>query len=767
MISFLPLVLFGLAAVLVIGSVDYSFAVEVTKIKATFEYKDPDTPTGLFTTSGDTQISLIWTDPIITGDYVITDYIIEYSDDAGTTWNVFVDGTSTATSATITGLTNGQSYDFRVSAINIVGTSVPSTIATAIPAAIPSTIPSTTPDAPTGLSAISGNTEVSLSWTAPSDTGGTPITDYKVEYSTDGTTWTTFNDGISTATSTIVTGLTNGQSYSFRVSAISATSTSASSAIVTSTSVSEIGKGITITNIIATDDFVSPIITLIGLSSVTIEVNSVYSDEGATASDYTDGDLTSSIVTVSTVSANTIGSYTVTYDVTDSSSNSAVQVVRTVNVIDITLPVITLTGASTLTINQGDSFSDPGATCLDGKDGDIIVISSGIVNTSNVGTTQINYTCTDNDGNKSELDRTVIVKVKPKTGGSSGEITPPTTPPPKRGGGSSGEITPPTTPPPKRGGGSSGEITPPTTPPPKRGGGSSGETTPPSFTTAFESGTQTIFIGTTGIAPGDTLNYKLDTPVIIKTGQTLPISLTLYENLSWEKISHVALCMNKQVSTNMICDSNTHINWNKGTSGLEIIDPVNIISNATLTITEIDANKATFVFNITFDGVMETSEIQIYAWDDTRNALTYTIENALTVIQGPTTSTSTDTTTTKSSGGSSGETTPPSIAKNTSKDTKTSNGGAGHTKVNDSPTKTENTKPQTDDTPVYTGSQQGTDMKHDSPRTQQSLGVSIHEIKCNNDLSLYIRNMQTPICLTPDTFEKLVSNGLDLTTPKM
>lgn len=66
----------------------------------------------------------------------------------------------------------------------------------------------------------SGNLQVSLSWTAPAD-NGTPISDYKVYFSTSaGGTYTLFNDGVSTATSATVTGLTNGTQYFFKISAV-------------------------------------------------------------------------------------------------------------------------------------------------------------------------------------------------------------------------------------------------------------------------------------------------------------------------------------------------------------------------------------------------------------------------------------------------------------------------------------------------------------------------------------------------------------------
>ena len=79
---------------------------------------------------------------------------------------------------------------------------------------------------------------------------------------------------------------------------------------------------------------------------------------GATASDNYDGDITDSIVTVTTVDTSVVGSYTVTYDVSDANSNAASTVTRTVNVVDTTVPVITLVGDATVTIEAGTTYTD-------------------------------------------------------------------------------------------------------------------------------------------------------------------------------------------------------------------------------------------------------------------------------------------------------------------------------------------------------------------------------------------------------------------------
>jgi hypothetical protein len=78
-----------------------------------------------------------------------------------------------------------------------------------------------TPGVPGSPVGSAGNAQVSLTWSAP--TLGTPPTDYQVQYSSNsGSTWTTFADGTSTATSAVVTGLTNGTGYIFRVRAVNA-----------------------------------------------------------------------------------------------------------------------------------------------------------------------------------------------------------------------------------------------------------------------------------------------------------------------------------------------------------------------------------------------------------------------------------------------------------------------------------------------------------------------------------------------------------------
>ncbi len=80
-------------------------------------------------------------------------------------------------------------------------------------------------------------------------------------------------------------------------------------------------------------DVTAPVITLNGNATETITSGSVYADAGASASDDVDGDVSGSIVVVNPVNTDTIGTYTITYNVTDSSSNVATEVTRTVEVV--------------------------------------------------------------------------------------------------------------------------------------------------------------------------------------------------------------------------------------------------------------------------------------------------------------------------------------------------------------------------------------------------------------------------------------------------
>ena len=80
-------------------------------------------------------------------------------------------------------------------------------------------------------------------------------------------------------------------------------------------------------------DTTPPTLSLRGAASVSLTINSPYADPGATATDSTDGDLTSRIVVVNPVNTALLGTFTVTYSVSDLSGNAATPITRRVTVV--------------------------------------------------------------------------------------------------------------------------------------------------------------------------------------------------------------------------------------------------------------------------------------------------------------------------------------------------------------------------------------------------------------------------------------------------
>ena len=133
---------------------------------------------------------------------------------------VTVSGSPPASTATVTGLTNGTAYTFTVKATNSIGTGPASANSNAV-------TPGPVPAAPTAVTAATaGPGSVAVSWTAPASSS--TITTYTVTPfvgSTAGTPATV--TGSPAATSTTLSGLTNGTTYTFEVSATNSAGTGA------------------------------------------------------------------------------------------------------------------------------------------------------------------------------------------------------------------------------------------------------------------------------------------------------------------------------------------------------------------------------------------------------------------------------------------------------------------------------------------------------------------------------------------------------------
>ncbi len=129
----------------------------------------PDAPTAVSGTAGDEQVALSWTAPASNGGSAVSDYEIEFSDDDGSLWTPFADGVSTATSAAVTGLSNGTEYVFRVRAINAIGPGPWSDPSIGVTPLNPPPAP------PTDVTVTGGMLQAFVSWTPASPPGPDPV----------------------------------------------------------------------------------------------------------------------------------------------------------------------------------------------------------------------------------------------------------------------------------------------------------------------------------------------------------------------------------------------------------------------------------------------------------------------------------------------------------------------------------------------------------------------------------------------------------------
>ncbi len=151
-------------------------------------------------------------------------------------------------------------------------------------------------------------------------------------------------------------------------------------------------------------DDIPPVITLTGPDNMVHEQGIRYLDQGATATDDQDGEV--SVVRTGEVGS-AAGIYVINYTAIDKSGNrSSAQ--RLISVTDSSSPVIELTGGATMAIAFGNTYSEPGVSATDLVDGTVSVSSSGIVGSA-LGTYTLSYTASDSAGNSTQVIRTVTV----------------------------------------------------------------------------------------------------------------------------------------------------------------------------------------------------------------------------------------------------------------------------------------------------------------------------------------------------------------------
>ena len=191
-----------------------------TGVSGTPQASAPGAPTISGITAADQSLSVAFTAPGNDGGSSISNY--EYSIN-GSTW-VTPSPAATTSPIVISGLTNGTSYPVRVRAVNSSGSGTASNSVSAVPG--------DTPGAPTITSVTPDDASLTVSFTAPSSNGGSPITNY--EYSINGSTWVTPSPAATTSP-IVIPGLTNGTAYPVRIRAVNSAGSGAASNSISAT----------------------------------------------------------------------------------------------------------------------------------------------------------------------------------------------------------------------------------------------------------------------------------------------------------------------------------------------------------------------------------------------------------------------------------------------------------------------------------------------------------------------------------------------------
>jgi hypothetical protein len=175
----------------------------------------PGAPTLVSAARGSKSATVSWTAPESNGGSAITGYTVTCTDGLVTKTAT---GTATGTSAVVKSLVNGTEYTCKVAAKNAKGTSVASSTQTVTPATVSS--------APLTATGVSGNGQVTVSWTASAVTGGTALTGFTITVKAAGVVVTTVSAAAADR-SAVITELNNGTAYTFSVVATNSVGNSA------------------------------------------------------------------------------------------------------------------------------------------------------------------------------------------------------------------------------------------------------------------------------------------------------------------------------------------------------------------------------------------------------------------------------------------------------------------------------------------------------------------------------------------------------------
>ena len=188
-------------------------------------FRYPISSLGLPVSAGNGQVVVDWAAPV-SGD-APTAYVVQYkrSTESDATYQTFSSPLAATTVETVTGLTNGVEYSFRVAGTNASGTGAFSVVRTAMPLG--------PPIAPTNLSYLAKASSVELSFTNPASNGGYAITNYQYSLNAGGA-WSTLSPA-DTTTPVTIPGLTDGTTYQILLRAVNS-----SGGGITSTAISVI-----------------------------------------------------------------------------------------------------------------------------------------------------------------------------------------------------------------------------------------------------------------------------------------------------------------------------------------------------------------------------------------------------------------------------------------------------------------------------------------------------------------------------------------------